>query len=398
MRNVNRQFLASCLLAATLLGGTASAEDADRFRPYFKFYSGDVEPLWGIKDHWSLGLGANLNRYAGLEFNFDYYVKDWGQPEVVGQASSYHFVPELRLRYPMLKDRLVPYFLAGVGPSWIQSKDGIPTMPHSDATGWSWAASVGGGIEYFIQDNISFGLEGRYNFVQPIDGTIGNRTVPVDLSAALFTFGLHVYFDENHPQPFYYEQTEPGARLYFGARLGADILTETSLGSGVKLDPEQAAWGGAGGQTGGVLLGIDWGQHLGVELAGDSLNHIINVESFGQVAEYGQGWVTANFRLRFPHGRLTPYLYAGPGICYSEVKEAKAPANGYNLSGSKWSPAANVGGGVEYFVTRRFSINADARWAYSWDHSFEMSNVVSTKGDFSVFAATIGFRVYLFDL
>jgi opacity protein-like surface antigen len=397
--NLRRKFFLSCLLAMSTLGHrTSSAEDADRFRPYFKFYDGDVEPLWGVKDHWSLGLGANLDRYLGFEFAFDYYVKDWGQPQVVGQASSYHFVPELRLRYPMLKDRLVPYLLAGIGPSWIQSKDGNPGLPHSDAQGWTYTASIGAGIEYFIQDNVAFGLEGRYNFVNKIDGTIGDRTVPVDLSAALFTFGLRVYFDENHPQPLYSEEDQPSARLYFGVRVGGDFLTDGNLGSGVKLDPEQAAWGGVAGQDGAVLLGVDWGQHFGAEIAGESLNHIIDVHGLGQVSEYGQGWVMANFRLRFPHGRLTPYLYAGPGICYAEVKEKKPPADGLSLSGSTWHPAFNVGAGIEYFITKRFSLNADARWAYSWNHSFEMSNGLSTRGDISYAGVNIGFRVYLFDL
>jgi len=287
--------------------------------------------------------------------------------------------------------------LAGVGPSWIQSKDGFPTGPHSDAQGWTYTASVGGGLEYFIQDNIAFGLEGRYNFVQSIDGAIGDRSVPVDLSAALFTFGLRVYFDENHPQPLVSQEAEPVTSLYFGVRAGSDFLTDGDLGSGVKLDPEQAAWGGLAGQTGGVLVGVDWGRHLGAEIAGDSVNHLITVKGFGEVTEYGQGWVMANFRLRFPHGRWSPYVYAGPGVCYAEIKEDKPPSVGYKLTGSKLHPAFNVGAGVEYFVTRRFSLNADARWAYSWDHTFDMGNI-SARGDISYAAATIGFRVYLFDL
>src|SRR5262249_36844902 len=149
---------------------------------------------------------------------------------------------------------------------------------------------------------------------------------------------------------------------------------------------------------GGLLLGIDWGQHFGAEIAGDSVNHIINLKGLGEVSEYGQGWVMGNVRARFPHGRLAPYVYLGPGICYAEIKEKKPPGNGLSLSGSKMNPAFNVGAGVEYFITRRFSINADARWAYSWEHSFEMSNGLSTKGDISHAAATIGLRVYLFDL
>ncbi len=165
----------------------------------------------------------------------------------------------------------------------------------------------------------------------------------------------------------------------------------------MKLVPEQAAWGGLAGQTGGFLVGVDWGKHLGAEIAGDSVNHIIAVNGFGEVSEYGQGWVMANLRIRFPHGRLSPYVYIGPGICYAEIKEDKPPANGFSLSGSQWHPALNVGGGLEYFITRRFSLDAGARWAYSWGHSFNMGSL-STKGDISHVGATIGLRVYLWDL
>ena len=105
---------ALCFAGAAVAATNLHSEDADRYRPYFKFHSGDIEPLWGVDDHWSLGLGANLNRYVGVELAFDYYLRDWGEnpdlnePADVGEASSYHLIPEIRLRYPLMKDRLVP--------------------------------------------------------------------------------------------------------------------------------------------------------------------------------------------------------------------------------------------------------------------------------------------------
>src|SRR5262245_49907914 len=83
-----RHALVLVIISAGMIG--ARAEDSDRFRPYFRFHSGDIEPLWGVDDHWSLGFGANFNRYLGAELAFDYYLKDWGEPKAVAEASSYH--------------------------------------------------------------------------------------------------------------------------------------------------------------------------------------------------------------------------------------------------------------------------------------------------------------------
>ncbi len=377
------------------------AEDSDRWRPYFRFSSGDIEPLWDVDDHWSLGLGANFNRYLGAELAFDYYLKDWGKPEAVGEASSYHLVPELRLRYPLFKDRLVPYIIAGVGPSWIQGKDVYSSAFEKSTSleGFTYSVAAGAGIEYFIDDNVTFGIEGRYLWVNQIDGTVNGQNQSVDLSAPLFTFGLRVYFSENKPRPFISEDAEPVSRFYFGVRAGADILTDGHWVNGVTLRPEQAAWGDIASQTGGLLVGVDIGRNFGVEIAGDHVNHIVDVDGLGAIAEYGQGWVLANLRLRFPLRRWAPYVYAGAGIAYAEFKDYQPSSVGLNLEGNTLHPAINVGGGLEYFVTRNFSLNVDTRWAYTWAHDFGVENrLPTTSGDYSIFAATIGFRVYLFNL
>jgi opacity protein-like surface antigen len=165
---------------------------------------------------------------------------------------------------------------------------------------------------------------------------------------------------------------------------------------GVSLKPEQAAWGDVASQTGGLLVGTDFGDHLGVELALDNLNYQISVAGHGMVAEYGQHWALANLRLRFPKERWTPYAYAGGGICYAEIKDFHPASAGLSLKGDHYHPAVNVGIGVEYFIMRNLSFNADARWAYTWNHTFALENELpSRKGDFSCFVATLGLRVYL---
>lgn len=382
-----------------IITGPAQAEDADRLRGYFRFSSGDIEPLWGVDDHWSLGLGLNFNRYVGAELAFDYYLKDWGAPLAVGEASGYHLVPELRVRYPLFKDRLVPYLVAGVGPSWIQGKDVKSSAFGStvQVEGYTFSVAAGAGIEYFFADNLTFDIEGKYLWVDPIQGKVNGVPQPVDVSAAMFTFGLRIYFDENTPRPLVSQEKDPESRFYFGVRAGADILTDEHWVSGVRLRPEQAAWGKVASQSGGLLLGMDLGRNFGVEIAGDHVNHLIEVDGLGNVAEYGQGWILANLRLRFPFGRWSPYVYAGGGIAYGEFKDYQPVSAGLHLEGNTMHPALNVGAGVEYFITRNFSLNADARWGYTWDHEFGIQNrMPASSGDYSIFAATIGFRAYLF--
>jgi hypothetical protein len=52
------------------------AEDADRFRPYFGFQSGEIAPLWGVDDLWSVSLGANFNKHLGAEMNVGFFEHD----------------------------------------------------------------------------------------------------------------------------------------------------------------------------------------------------------------------------------------------------------------------------------------------------------------------------------
>lgn len=402
MTNLGKNYRA-CYLAAFMVavaGGISNAEDADRFRPYLRFHSGDIEPLWGTDDHWSFGLGANFNRYLGAELAFDYYLREWGEPKSFGEVSSYHLVPEIRLRAPMLKDRLVPYIVAGIGPSWLQSKD-VKSWAEDlkpQVEGWTFTVAAGAGIEYFLTDNVTFGIEGKYLWVNSIDGSAGGKAEKVDLSTPLFTFGLRIYFDENHPKPLVIEEKEKTSRLYFGVRVGSEILTEGNLVDHVQLEPEQAAWGGVAGQSGGLLVGADFGKHFGAELTLDHVNNRVHLDNVGDITEYGQGWALASLRYRMPMRRWSPYVTLGGGICYAEVKDTNAKADGMHIEASGMSPALGVSGGVEYFILRGLSVDANVRWGYTWDHSFEIKGRLPPQsGDFSYFGVTIGFRVYLVD-
>lgn len=387
-------------MVALMAAAWVHGEDADRFRPYLRFHSGDVDPLWEVDDLWSFGLGANFNKYLGAELSFDYFSRDWGEPGALAEVSSFHLVPEVRLRYPVLKDRLVPYLIAGIGPSWMQDKDNKPWALNQKIVveDFSYSAALGAGLEYFIADNVTFGIEGKYLWVGSVDGTVDGQTQVVDMSSPIFTFGLRVYFDENEPRRLVSRESHSTSRFYFGVRLGGQTLTDSQWVPGVELRPEQAAWGGTVSQTGGLLLGADFGRHLGAELAFDHVNHLIQSSQLGAISEYGQGWVLGNLRLRYPMGRWVPYATVGAGMCYTERKDQKLGAIGQMINTGGFNPAVGVGAGLEYFIVRNFSVNADVRWGYTWGHDFEIVGVTSpASGDYSYAAGTLGFRVYLFD-
>ena len=394
--------LSTLLLAGSLEPGLARAEDADRFRPYLRFHSGDLSPQWGVDDLWSFGLGANFNGWMGGELAVDFFERDLDLAPYggLGEVSAWNVVPEIRLRRPLLNQRLVPYLVAGIGPSFLQFNDRKASGfdLDIDVEGWTFAIAAGAGLEYFIADNVTFGIEGKYMWVNPIEGRIDGQPIDVDLSSPLFTFGLRIYFDENQPRPFVDLASPAPNRFFFGLRLGGSMRTDERWIPGVNLKPEASAWGGVN-QTGALSLGMDFGHHLGVELAVDSLEHGIDVDSLGTVGEYGMGVAIPYLRLRYPieRGRWVPYLMAGLGLAYGEFNDAKASGQGFNIDAKGIHPALGLGGGIEYFVARNFSLNLDTRWLYTWDHEIEISDSLSGRGDFSAFLVSLGFRVYLLE-
>ena len=61
-------------------------------------------------------------------------------------------------------------------------------------------------------------------------------------------------------------------------------------------------------------------------------------------------------------------------------------------------PALSVGGGIEYFMVRNFSLNLETRWLYSFDHAVTIGAGPEETGDLSVFMVQLGFRVYFLEL
>jgi opacity protein-like surface antigen len=111
-----------------------------------------------------------------------------------------HVIPQLRLRYPVLDGRVVPYALAGVGVGYVERNDRKQAGMGVDIENSTWgvAAALGAGVEYFVASNIALGLEARYLTNRGHTVRIGTRedsghydalTVALTLRVFLARFG-----------------------------------------------------------------------------------------------------------------------------------------------------------------------------------------------------------------
>jgi opacity protein-like surface antigen len=385
------------LLAALFIASPSRAEDADRFRPYFRFHNGNISSAWGVDDLWSFALGANFDRNWGCELDVDTYNRDFTYNGILmGQISSLPLVPQVRLREPFLDGRLVPYVFGGAGVSFLNFHDPRDSsFGHQiDIEGSTFTVSGGAGIEYFVSDNVTLGLEGKYFWVQPFKGMVDGQSVGVNASAAAFTVGLRAYTDRNRNLPLADAGPKSPCRFYFGVRVGAAFFTDNQLVGGVTLDRDSSF-----NQTAGIISGWDFGRHWGVELAVDSLEYDFNLAGAGAIGEYGTAVVIPQARYRVPLdcGRWVPYVTAGMGATYSEFNRKTPAGREIDVSAKGIYPACSVGAGIDYFITRNIALLANIGWVYSWNHKIQVDNSINGNGDFSTFMLQVGFRAYLFD-
>ena len=398
--------LAGVIWAASL---GARAEDADRFRSYVHWKSYEWDTIWGVDDANGVSLGANFDRHWGAELSLDAFQLGLRNAEdrLAAEMSSITLMPQVRLRQPFLNDRLVPYVLAGAGVSFVQANDRKSAAFGMDleAEGWQAAATAGIGIEYFLDDEVAFGFEGKYIWVDPVDTRIGAEVGTKDMSAFLLSFGLRLYFEENRPRPLADAVDASGkpsaSRFYFSMKAGGRAILDGDWGGGVELTPLAQADDSGLNKHWGLTFGANLNRNWAVEVALDGGETSIRVDDRYQIGEYSQTGILPQIRYRWPihGGRWIPYGLAGGGILYAEFNDAKPQSTqfpGFDTKG--FYPVVRFGGGVEYFFTRNFSLGGELDYQYTWGHELDLPDRPSITGDFSMFQALLMFRVYLFNL
>ncbi len=106
-------------------------------------------------------------------------------------------VPQVRLRYPVLDDRLTPYVTAGVGIGFGEFNDReVPfqVFPIGGGRDYSLVGAVGGGLEYLVADNVAVGVSARHLFLFDSEIEIAGQPRELSLDSVLLMAGLRIFF------------------------------------------------------------------------------------------------------------------------------------------------------------------------------------------------------------
>jgi opacity protein-like surface antigen len=388
------------LAAATPL---ARAEDSEQPRGYLHLKFRDTNDLTGVHDYYGFGLGANLNRYLGVELSGDRFELFPRVPGLgtIGEYGIFALMPQLRLRYPMLGARLVPYVLGGGGIALTDFNDrkprgfGVSVRDESSTP----VGTLGAGIEYFIADNIALGAEFKYLFAEAQTLRVGGVPHRLDVSSPLTSLGLRVFVPELRPATVADTRDPPSLRLYFSGRLGLALPTGTDVGSGIEIRPVPPAIGGELAQYFGLAFGLDLGRHLSVEVGAEGYEVALALRGRGSVGEYAFYGFIPQLRLRYPlgDGRLVPYALAGVGLGYAEFNDRKPPGANLGIDAKTNSVAASAGVGVDYFVTSNIAFGLESKYLYSPGHHIRLGPDHSADATLQALVVSFGVRVFLWD-
>ena len=113
-----------------------------------------------IDDAWGLNAfaGYRFTRYIALEVNYNWY--DDFDAKISGlpfQVKIWTLMLDAKIMYPVYNDRLVPYVRIGSG--YMDGEIEVAGFNFSDE---DFAFNLGGGLDYYVTDLISLGLDGKY--------------------------------------------------------------------------------------------------------------------------------------------------------------------------------------------------------------------------------------------
>ena len=396
------------LLAAAFAGPGLQAAELHDTHPYFHFRLGrthftNADALAGVElaspsSQPTAGItaGFDVGRVLGLEFAADYVKTDLTAPGVgkVGDYSTWTFVGQARMRFPLRGERFVPYLLVGggVGLGEFSGRSNF-TFPVNGA-GIAPLGVVGGGIDYFVADNIALTVEAKHSFLFEPEITLAGRDQELSADSIAATGGLRVYFDRPRgdkrtapaPQP---AVDSDALRGYIALRAGAALFTDTATATALTIENPS-------GFLGSAAVGVNLNRHVGLEVAGEYTRAQLSTPALGKVSGYPVWTVLALLRLRYPvgAGRLSPYVVAGGGLGFGEFGDADLPTAFSGFTGSQESTfVAAAGAGFDYFVEDNVAVGVELRHTFLFDTDFTAGGQPAQLHP-DLVSITTGFRIF----
>jgi len=402
-RRVSGWIVLPTLALVFLATPLAHAADSDRPRVYLGVRIGESNPITKANDVASVALGASFDRHLGVELSADAYELFLDTPSQgrIGELGVLGLLPQIRARYPLLEDRLVPYLLGGGGIAFAQINDAnVPTTwaGSGDLTSVRFMGVVGGGVEYYVSDDIALGVEGKYLMTGAKSFDASGTEQRIDMDVGVLTFGLRAFYPESDPDPGAIAAIRATRRFYLSARFGAALRIPGSAFPGVATAPEQEMLGSNLAPLFSVSIGAQLGPVLDLELSGSNYELTLRAPGATGKAEYAVFPVLLQTRLHVPTGepRLDPYVLGGVGVESVEVNDAGHA--GVELDGNGFAVIGALGAGLDYFVTRDIALGLEAKYVLSRGHTLTIDGGAPLRGNLDALFVSLGLRVFLFDL
>lgn len=347
-----------------------------------------------------VSIGIDLSPRVGLELAGDAFETNVKLGvHNVGEYGVFTLVPQLRVRFPIERTRLTPYVVAGVGVSFAEFNDrkerGIGL--HVRAGDTAVVGTVGGGLEYAVAPDVALGVDVRYLTARGHDIKIADAGGKADLDALLVSGALRLLLEpDGFARSADSTAGDPTRFLYVALRAGGATATRSRIARGVEAQPEHAAIAGRLNLLFGVAVGADLTRHLGVEVAADGHEYVLDVPGSGSAGEYAIYTVVPQVRARYPllDDRLVPYALAGLGVSYAEFNDRKPHGFESRLRGTDYGAVATVGAGVEWFVSRAIALGLETKYQHFLaGHQLRLAGEARDSRPHALLT-TAGFRVY----
>jgi len=396
MRGITPSVLAC--LTVFLAASSVRAEDSDRARYYLTLRMGDRVPgLTDTTDVAAVALGVNWGRRLSFELALDSFEV---RPEQVSEMGVLGLTPQVRLRWPLLSDRLSPYLLAGFGVAVSQPNDARVAVQWSGGkTQADPVGTLGGGIDCFIADNIAFVIDGKYFMSGDRSYTTSRGEDSLSLTNGLFSAGVRVFYPELHPERGARAPQAARVRFYVKPRIGAALLMHGTPFTGVKASPEQPIFSSNLGMLFGVAAGAELNRFTGVGLSLDSYELKLALPNIGTIGDYALFPMTVNSWFRYPvlEGALEPYALCGVGAEMAQINDKGPVGREIATSGKDLTVIGQFGAGAEYRLMSNVTIGIDVRYVISRGHHLTVNDEES-RGNLDALLVSFAVNVVFFSL